>query len=478
MSPHPLSLSGSIRHLVHQAWPVLVGQWAGIALGVLDTAMTGHASAVDLAAMSLSVSIYITVFVGLMGIVHALIPILAHHYGARQFPEVGAAWGQGVWLALTLSVIGGTILLFPGAWLSLSGDVEPAVRARIDGYLTTLAVALPAALVFRTMHSLGAAVSRPQLIMWINLLGVLLKAFFNWVLIFGHFGMPALGAVGAGISTALVFWISVAVAGLTMRRDTYYAKFGLRLGRPHWPTLRTLLRLGLPMGGSYLVEVAAFTFMALIVAREGLVVMGAHQISANVAALCYMAPMAIGIATAAQTGQALGARQFRQAIVFGRAGILLTAGAAIVTVLLVLTGRGWIVQAYTDNAQVAAAAFALLAIVPAFHMADSAQTLVIYLLRAYKVALVPMLVQIAALGGVGLVGGWLVAFGPQAGLLEPLIRIWSPHAPAGAAAMWIMATVGMVLSLIALLPVYGYVVREYPRQHRAARVSGSARGNT
>src|SRR5690606_23161586 len=123
----------SFRHHVgetlRQAWPVLVSARARIAFGVMDTAMAGHASAADLQAMSLAVSIYITIFVGLMGVIHALIPIIGQHYGAKRLIEVGRAWGQGVWLALGLSAIGAAAMLFPDAWLMRSGDVDPAVRS-------------------------------------------------------------------------------------------------------------------------------------------------------------------------------------------------------------------------------------------------------------------------------------------------------------------------------------------------------------
>ena len=188
---------------------MLVSQWAGISFGVLDTAMTGHASPTDLAAMALSASIYITIFVGLMGVVHALIPILAQHFGAGNNAEVGRSWGQGVWLALGLSVVGAILMLFPDVWLSMSGDVAPDVRERIASYLRALVLAMPAALVFRTIYALGTAVSRPKLVMAINLAAIGVKALLNWVFIYGKLGLPALGATGAGMATAVVSWISL-----------------------------------------------------------------------------------------------------------------------------------------------------------------------------------------------------------------------------------------------------------------------------
>src|SRR5690606_23688052 len=109
----------------------------------------------DLQVMALAISIYLTVFIGLMGVVHALIPIIAQHFGGQRYADVGHAWGQGVWLALGLSLIGAAAMLFPNTWLSLSGEVEPAVRDGVTWYLRALILALPATLVFRTIYALG-----------------------------------------------------------------------------------------------------------------------------------------------------------------------------------------------------------------------------------------------------------------------------------------------------------------------------------
>ena len=412
---------------------MLVSQWAGISFGVLDTAMTGHASPTDLAAMALSASIYITIFVGLMGVVHALIPILAQHFGAGNNAEVGRSWGQGVWLALGLSVVGAILMLFPDVWLSMSGDVAPDVRERIASYLRALVLAMPAALVFRTIYALGTAVSRPKLVMAINLAAIGVKALLNWVFIYGKLGLPALGATGAGMATAVVSWISLGLGLWVITHDRYYRRFQLRVGKPDWKSLKELLRLGIPMGGSYLVEVSAFTFMALLVAREGTLVTGGHQIMSNLAALCYMMPMALGVATAALTAQAIGAGKLDQAHRIGMAGLTLGLMGALLTAAVLLIGRPLILAAYTDKAEVAAVAATLLAVLPLFHLFDSMQCINSYLLRAYKIAVVPLLLQTVALAGVGLVGGWWFGFGPGKGGLDWL-RLTSrpdrPRAPA------------------------------------------------
>lgn len=450
-----------VKETLRQAWPILISAWASMAFGVMDTAMAGHASAADLQAMSLAVSIYITIFVGLMGVIHALIPIIGQHYGAQRLLEVGRAWGQGVWLALALSVLGATAMLFPNVWLSLSGDVEPAVRDGVTWYLRALIVALPASLVFRSIYALGTAVSRPKVVMAINLAAIAVKALFNWIFIFGKLGAPALGAAGAGLSTAITSWFSLAAGLWILNHDSFFRQFQPRLDRPRWNDLKELLRLGIPMGGSYLVEVVAFSFMALLIAREGMYATGGHQITANLIALCYMLPMSIGIASASLTAQAIGARDVARARQTGLAGLFIALVGAVVTTALVMGGRPAILAAYTDNLEVAAMAAALLQILPYFHLCDAMQCVNSYLLRAYKVAVVPLLMQIFALTGLGLVGGWWLGFGPLAGSLQPVLDVIMPGAPTGAASMWLMAAIGLGLSALLQNIWYWRVVRQH-----------------
>nr|WP_218947962.1 MATE family efflux transporter [Pollutimonas harenae] len=455
------------REILRQSWPVLISAWASIIFGVMDTAMAGHASAADLQIMALAASIYITVFVGLMGVVHALIPIIAQHFGGGRYLEVGQTWGQGIWLALGLSLVGAAAMLFPGAWLSLSGEVDPIVRDGITWYLRALVLALPASLVFRTIYALGTAVSRPKTVMVINLLSIAFKFLFNWILIFGKLGFPALGAVGAGLSTAIVGWMTL-IAGLwAIRHDPYYHRFKPTLARPHWPSQKELLRLGIPMGASYLIEVCAFTFMALLIAREGMFVTGGHQIMSNLAALCYMMPMAIGIATASLTAQAIGAGDLQRARTTGRAGIGIVVLGATITATVLVVAKQPILRLYTDNMQVAIVAAALLQILPWFHLFDATQCIGSYLLRAYKVAVVPLILQIVALTGLGLIGGWWLGFGPAAGSLQPLVTRIAPGAPIGAASMWLMALSGLALSATLLFAWYAHVVRSYLRTGHA-----------
>ena len=156
--------SSLVRGILGQARPILVGQVAGIAFAVTDTVLAGRASPVDLATMGLGLSVYSTVFVGLMGATSALNPIVAQHFGGERHATIGATYVQGLWMALFLSAVGMIPLLLANVWLPwLHAPSE--VEANVTRYLRVLALALPGALMFRAIYAVNTALSRPHVVM-------------------------------------------------------------------------------------------------------------------------------------------------------------------------------------------------------------------------------------------------------------------------------------------------------------------------
>src|SRR5580765_7950659 len=194
-----------------------------MSFAVVDTVLTGHASAVDLATLGLGLSVYSSVFVGLMGAVGALNPIIAQHFGAGRHAAIGASYGQGLWMALMLSGGGVLLLAFPDIWLPWLHP-PPEVASLVARYLRVLSLALPAALMFRAIYSLNTAVSRPHVVMAMQLGGLVLKVLLSYVLIFGALGLPRLGAVGCALASVITFW-ALFLAGLTYMRLPYLAAF-------------------------------------------------------------------------------------------------------------------------------------------------------------------------------------------------------------------------------------------------------------
>ena len=430
-----------VRDIVGQARPILIGQVAGMAFAVTDTVLSGRASSVDLATMGLGLSVYATVFVGLMGATTALNPIVAQHFGGGRLTAIGATYVQGLWMALFLSALGMVPLLTADAWLPwLHAPLE--VEAQVARYLRVLALALPGALMFRAIYAVNTAVSRPHVVMTLQLAGLAIKVVLSSLLILGGFGFVGLGAVGGAVASVVVFWALFLLGFAYMHRSAFYDRFAIHWSWPHWPALREILRLGVPMSLSYALESTSFTAITLLAARLGTTVMGGHQVVSNLAALCFMLPLSLSVATATLTAQAIGAGDPHRARATALTGFRIAALVAGVTVLTTWTLRDGIVSLYTRDPAVAAMALTLVPYLAAFHFFDALQTVASFVLRAYKLAIAPTVVHAVALWGLGVAGGYLIAFG----------GFWGP--PWGIKGMWLMQSVALALAALLLVGFY------------------------
>jgi MATE family multidrug resistance protein len=439
------------RELLHLAWPVLVAQAAVMANGVIDTLMAGRLSSLDLAAVGIGASVYATVYVTAMGVLLALTPVVSHHFGAGRYQEIGADVRQCAWLALALSVLAFVVLKHPDALLSFS-HLTPELEAKVRAYLDGAAWSAPGIMFFRVFFGLTAGVGRTRPIMVFNLLGLALKPPLNWLLMYGQFGLPALGAAGCGWSSAIIGWIVTLGAWTWCRRNPEYAPYGVfaRFEWPRWGALRELLALGLPMGASFMMDVTAFTFMALFIARLGAEASAAHQVAANVAVFVFMLPLALGNATGVLVGQSLGAGDSRRARHAGLLGLGVGFLFAALFALAIGFGAPAIARAYTADPAVAAAAAGLLAIVAVYHLGDAAQAVAVQVLRGYKRATAPMAIYAVLLWGVGLGGGYVLGLTELAGPAR------------GAAGFWVAAAMGLSLAAVALIAYFLRIAQAVP----------------
>lgn len=449
----PTSVWRDIRRIGALAWPVLIGQLSSIAFGVMDTAMVGRASAFDLASLALGGSIYITVYVGLMGILVALSPIAAQLFGAGEREAIGEEVRQAFWLAAALAVPGTLLLWHPQIILHLA-EANPDLESRAGAYLRILAFGLPAALLFRVYSSLSTAVGQPRIVMAIQLTGLALKVPLNLALIYGvdALRIPALGSSGCALATTAINWVSCVLGLILMARHAKLREFGIfkHFCWPNGTAILGLLKLGVPMGLSYLIEVTAFSFMAIFITRLGDVTLAGHQIAANLGALVYMLPMSIAIATTTLTAQAIGSRDFVAAHRVGRRGIEFAGVMGLCIATLVWFGRPWIVEAYTRDPLVAAAATPLLAFVAFYHVFDALQVSAVFVLRAWKVAVVPTIIYAVSLWGVGLGGGYVLGF-------DALRN--TPHWLQGAPGFWFANSASLAVAACGLLLYLRWVAR-------------------
>ena len=231
-------------------------------------------------------------------------------------------------------------------------------------------------------------------------------------LTFGWLGLPALGVVGCAWATLAVNSLMLLTGLWLLRTQSIYRPYRLwqKLEAPHAATLRRFLQLGLPAGLSIMVEITSFTLMALFIARMGAVPLASHQIAANMAGVLYMIPLALGIASSARTGYWLGAQQPQRAREAATTGLTLAAGLALLCACGLWAARAPLARLFSNDPAVTLAAATWLAWVAAYHLTDAVQTVCVFLLRCYRITLAPLLIYTVLLWGMGLFGGYLLAY--------------------------------------------------------------------
>lgn len=400
------------RIVLQHALTVLVGQLAVMAYGVTDTLVAGRVSSEAMAALAVGSAVYISVFVALMGVVQALLPIWAELNGAGRPREVGRSLRQSLYLCMATIAIGVTLLLSPGPMLEATG-VPPNLQGPVTEYLAVLALALPASLLFRVYATLNQAIGQPRLVTWLQIGSLAFKVPLSITLALGWGPIPALGLPGCAWATVIVNHLIVLTSWWLLRTDALYTPYELwkRLEPPHWRTLRSFVRLGVPTALSIFVEVTSFTLMSLYVARMGTEATASHQIAANLAALCFMVPLSLGVATSARVSHWLGMQQKPQALRVLHTGLVMTLGAAAVTAAGLIWGREALASLYAaGRPEIAGVAATLLAWVGIYHVFDATQGFCAYVLRCYRVATLTLLIYGVMLWGVGLLGGYQLAY--------------------------------------------------------------------
>jgi MATE family multidrug resistance protein len=458
-TPPRASLRASAGRLLPLAWPVFIGQVSVLAFATVDTVLVARYASTDLAALAVGAAAYITVFIGFMGVILAISPIVGQLHGAGRDDDAGAQVHQALWVAFALAALGSTLLLFPAPFLALAG-AGPEVAGKVRGYLTALAFSLPASLMFTVYRGFNTAVSRPKAVMVLQLSALGLKIPLSTALVFGMpaLGVPALGVVGCGIATAVVMWTQALAGYAVMRRDPFYRRFaifGRGLDRPQLASLRGFMKLGLPMGATILVEVTGFSFMALFISRLGTTPVAGHQLAANLVTLMFMVPLGLGSATATLVAQRIGAVDQRDAHRLGWHGMQIALVVAALLGAAVFVLREPILRLYTADAAVIAAALPLVAWLALFHVADAVQTIAAFVLRAHKIATLPLVVYVLALWGVGLTGGYVLAFHAPA---------WVPPALRGAPGFWFASTMGLVVAALLMTALLAWVLRQQRRR--------------
>jgi len=438
-------LRRDIPRILELATPILLGQLAVIAFGVMDTAMTARYSTDDLAALGMASSIFISVYVGLTGILSALNSIGGRLYGAEKFLEIGEHTRQTLWLGLLTSLVGIFVLLHPGLFIAI-GDVSPVIEQKARLYLEILAFATPGTMIMRTYMAFHNAISKPKVITMMQIAGLMLKVPLNYLFIFGGFGIPALGGPGCALASVIVQWFWVISITILILTHSRYKPFGLftKWSWPNFLMIWDILKLGGPIGFSYLIEVTSFAFMALFIARFGTSVLAGHQVIANMGTVLYMVPLSLSIATMTVVAQHLGAKQTLEAEQVGWSAVIFIATMSVLMGIIVWFFQDQLLDLYSPRPDSRIMAKKLFIFIAIYQIADALQVTAAFILRGYQVAFWPMLIYAVSLWGVGLLGGYLMAFG-----MVPV-----PEYFHGAAGFWAGNSISLAVAASMLLILF------------------------
>ena len=426
------------------AWPMLIGQLATVGMGVADVAMTGHASANELAAVSLGAAIWTIVLVTVNGIMMAINSVVAHEVGAGRLNRIPHVVRQALWKSLAVGLVACALanlatLLFDHLYLA------PEISAKAAQFVHVISIGMVPFAAYRALYGYSTSINQTKPIMLIALAALGYNIVINALLIYGAWGLPKLGATGCAVATGTGLWLMLAAMIAWIRQaPAYRATYPFSHWEwPHWPEISSMLKMGLPIGITYFAEVSAFGAVNLLIARFGVVQVSANQIALNFSSLLFMVPLSFGIGMITRVGQALGEGNPQRARFASFVGLGMSLAAAVVSALVFVLFRHQIARAYTNDPAVQALCEQLLLFAALFQLSDATQVATSCAIRGYKVTRPPMLIQLLAF--------WVFALplGCVLGLAPPWLP-FAPAAPMKATGFWIGLVLGLTVAAVLL----------------------------
>jgi len=403
-------LRPEIRGLLKLGLPIVLTQFIQVSNTTVAVLMMGRVGALELAALGLGGSFMIFVFLVCLGIMMSLSPTIAQHFGAGRDQQIKESFQQGLWLAL-LTGVGAFLLLRQMdhlmLWIGIDANVVPLVQR----YLALAAWSMPATCLYMALRFLCEATghSKPMLIINIATLPVVVAG--NWALIFGHLGMPAMGVEGAAANLILVMSLNALgmLLYVVMSRRYRARELWHSFSRPG-AGLIALLKLGIPIAGTLILDTSFFTAIALMMGKIGHVWLAAHQVAINYATVAFMIPVSLSSATMARVGQAIGQNNPWLARARGVLGISCALLLVVPSILIIFIFPEWVAGLYTDDAEVVMAAVPLLFAAAFLQIFDATYITAQGALRGLKDVNGPLMISFS-FWAVGLPAAWGLGWG-------------------------------------------------------------------
>lgn len=444
------------KTLTRLAVPVVITQVNVMAMGVVDVIMVGHLGVDALGAASLGRVWLFGTLLMIMGTLMGVDPLVSQAHGARDRVGLGTSLQRGLVLAWLLSPVLAGIWILTRPALELFGQ-DPGLSRMAGTYVRVQIPSIPFFLSYSVLRSYlqGRAIVRPA--MWVAIFGNVVNVGLNWVLIYGHLGVPPLGLLGAGIATAVVrFLMCLALSGGVVWFRLHEGGW-VPWSRAAWKRsgLFEILNYGLPVGMHMGLEVWAFEIATLLAGRLGNDDLAAHVIALNLASFAFMFPLGVSIAAATRVGNLIGARQQKEAQLAAWVAFGLGAGLMLVSAVAFVVFRNLLPHIYTGSAAVIGLAAGILPIAAAFQVFDGTQVVGSGILRGMGRTRPAAIFNLIGYYGLALPLAWWLGF----------------HHGLGLAGIWWGMAAG--LGTIASLLVW-WIARRGPATVPAIALTGTA----
>ena len=437
--PH-VRFARELRRTGILAAPLVLGHLSTGLIGFVDSVIAGHHSTQTLAAVAVGTALFWLPMMVPMGTLMALPAVVSQLDGSGRRDEIAVQFRQALWLSLGLGALLFAFLsgvVHALAPMGIAAEIRPGAIAFLHG----IRWGVPALTLYLCMRYLsdGLHWTLPTMVLGFGGLAALVPLGYalTYGIELGPLQLASRGAGGLGIASAIMLWLQALAFAMYLWRARRFADLRLfsRFDPPHWPTIRGLLVIGLPIGVTVTMEGGLFVATALLIGRLGEVPAAAHQIAINVASLCFMIPLGLAEATTVRIGHALGRGDGAGVRRAAFAGYVIVLGTQLLSATALLLGNEFIVGFYTADAAVASLAAALLLYAAAFQFPDGIQVLSAGALRGLKDTRMPMLLAGFAYWGIGMPLGAALGLGFEG--------LWPALGPRG---MWLGLIAGLTVA--------------------------------
>lgn len=409
-----MTYPGHVRAVLTLGLPLIGGHLGQIAITVTDTVMVGWYSVEALAAVTLAGTCFFVLFIFGSGFAFAVMPMVASFAAEEDEVAIRRATRMGLWLSLAFGVVALPVLIFSQPMLRLLGQGE-VVAEQAAAYLAVAGWGILPALLVMVLKSYLAALERTQVVLGITLLAAAVNALANYAFIFGNWGAPELGIVGAALASVTTQLVSLVGVVIYILVVVPQHQLFVRFWRADWQMLVRVFRLGLPIGLTTLSEVGLFAAAAVMMGWLGTIPLAAHGIVMQLASITFMVHLGFSNVATIRAGNALGRRDTMH---MARGASVVTTMSVVFAVATIAIFVSWpepLIQLFMQEneparAEILAVGVGLLAMAALFQLVDGAQVIALGVLRGVQDTNVPMWMAAFSYWGVGVPCSYLLGF--------------------------------------------------------------------